>query len=139
MPTVIDAAGYQPDAVLIAEIDPEIRAIAADKHGLCIDEKKWQRTKLNIPARYVSDVWEIVRDNARALRELFVIASHVNKVVLIGGSPCQDLTFMSKHSGILGVTGDRSFHFHVFVAIIVAVRAVNPAAEVFIVSRMLVV
>ena len=98
-----------------------------------IDPDKWQRTKLGFPVKYLRDVWEVVKGDAKVLRELLAIVPGLSKVVLIGGSPCQDLTFMSAHGGILGVTGPTSYHFHVFVAIVVALRAIEPNIDVFVV------
>jgi hypothetical protein len=103
-----------PAIAIIAEMDPDIRPIVAEKHGFSINNFEWQKNRYGTPTKYLKNVWECVDNLAATIHEALVIRPGLTKIVLIGGSPCQDLTLMSYIRGFLGVTGSRSRHFHIF-------------------------
>jgi hypothetical protein len=46
--TVSDVAGKPPKAAILAEIDNDIRYVAANKHGLAADADVWQYNKYGV-------------------------------------------------------------------------------------------
>ena len=99
---------------VFCENDEKIRPIVADKHGLSLDCNKWQINKHGVPSIYLTDVWAIVDCQAMVTRQALTLCPEGVEQIISGGSPCQDLTTMNEFKGLLGVTGSRSQHFHIF-------------------------
>ena len=90
---------------------------------MVVSESMWRRSmdihwmKLNgkndsasTPTLYLTDVWSTVEQKAEAIRGMLAALPSGSRIVIVGGSPCQDLT----NANPLGVTGTRSVHFHIF-------------------------
>jgi hypothetical protein len=129
---IVDFVGYSPAFAVLCENDEKIRPIVADKHGLCLDPTKWQINKYGVPTIYLTDVWALVDNNGLVIRQALALFPDVNHHVDVGGSPCQDLTVMNEYKGILGVTGTRSHHFHIFPAFIQMLCTLQPIARIFL-------
>ena len=137
-----DGAGYtrkvvesvfrqKPLAIITAESDFALRKFVAQKWGYSV-EQNWVYDHTGTPSIYVDDVWAILADNAKILKELlYIIGPDADKrvsIIIIGGSPCQDLTYAGSTS-ILGVTGERSRHvnvFYAFNALLLAIKIIRP-------------
>jgi len=113
-------------------MEEAIRYVVADKHGLCPDPSRWQYNTQGVPSRYVKDVWELVKHKGALCHELLAIAKDVERVIIVGGRPCQDLTTMNELGGILGVAGARSRHFHIFPVLLSVLKAVKSSLTFFV-------
>ena len=102
----------KPTAVLLAENDSTLRALVADHYGIDTSEATWQDSKAGCPIRYLSNVWTLFDDQANALKEFLTLLGPAGKIVLVAGSPCQDLTTVGATGGLYGFAGLRSVHFH---------------------------
>jgi len=136
IPTIAGHLGIEPAAAIVAECDIYIRPIVADLHGYSIDleSKPWQACNAGYPVHYAADVWGIVQANGLRLKQFLAINPEIRHLILVGGSPCQDLTTHSPLNGLLGVTGKRSRHFHIFHVILTIVLSVCPDMRIFCVA-----
>jgi hypothetical protein len=135
--TVVDDMldGLQPTAILSAENDPRIRPFVQEHIGFNPGSEAWQVTKLAKTGRYITDVWDIVRNKALVLREFLAQIGEDDPVILVAGSPCQDLTLYGPSKGILGVCGETSRHFNVIPVIIAIIQALQPSRFVFVTTE----
>ena len=78
------------------------------------------------------DVHSLIANNCQVLRD--TIEAHLElKWIVVGGSPCQDLTFAGPHKGLLGLAGPCSRLFFVFLCIIFTVQQLcSPSAVRFV-------
>ena len=109
---VKECLGAYPSVFIAVENDITLRQIVAEKHGFRKDGK-WKKHASGMWSRYLCDVRNIVT----AKLEFFgdIRSFGIFKWLLIGGSPCQDLTFAGPYQGLLGFTGKRSglvVHFY---------------------------
>ena len=109
---VKECLGAYPAVFIAVENDVILRQIVSEKHDLRKDGK-WKKHASGMWSRYLCDVRNIVT----AKLEFFgdVKSFGILKWLLIGGSPCQDLTFAGPYQGLLGFTGKRSglvVHFY---------------------------
>ncbi len=125
---VEDTLGQKPVAVITAECEPHLRTFVAAKWGYHLDQV-WAKDFDGIPSIYLEDVWKTLAHQAKILREAISLLNcnppEKTLIVVIGGSPCQDLTYAGK-SAQLGVVGSRSVHIHVFYALFLAIQQVFP-------------
>ena len=105
-----------PSAIILAELDEKIRGLVCAEFGYRSDEQ-WGYTTDGTACRYVRDVNTILKDNCYLLRQ--VVAMYPNlKWFVVGGSPCQDLTFAGPSQGLLGLVGSQSRLFFVLLCVI---------------------
>ncbi len=125
---VEDTLGQKPVAVITAECEPHLRAFVAAKWGYQLNQS-WAKDFDGIPSIYLEDVWGILANQAKILCEAVSLLNcnppEKTLIVVVGGSPCQDLTYAGK-SAQLGVVGSRSVHIHVFYALFLVIQKVFP-------------
>ncbi len=85
-----------------------------------------------VPSRYVEDVWELVDEAGKGLRQTFAMFPTAKKYIFVNGSPCQDLTIHSAFGGTLGITGTRSAHFFAIVAVIILIKTLAPKVDIWL-------
>ena len=90
-----------PAAVILAELDEKIRSLVCAEFGYRADEQ-WCYTIDGATCCYVRDVHTIIKNDCHLLRQ--AVAMHPNlKWFIVGGSPCQDLTYAGPSQGLLGL------------------------------------
>ena len=62
--------------------------------------------------RLCSDVWDLVREPT-ILRAFLTRVPREALLLLVGGSPCQQLTRMGRYQGAQGLCGPTSVHFYI--------------------------
>ena len=81
-------------------------------------------------------MWDLVVNNGQAIRQALAIAQQrgtpIRRVILVGGSPCQNLTIMNAFNGFLGVAGPASKHVHIFPVLLSDLHLVGEALQVFL-------
>ena len=126
--TIAEENGYDPTFFIAAEYEPAPRFIVADKHGLNIDhtDPVWRPNKYGVPSRYLKDVWELLHDHGQLLKEIGILFPNCRRIVVVAGSPCQDLTYMNAWKGLLGILGPRSKHFQIIPVFLIAMEILLP-------------
>ena len=89
--------GTLPSIHLAAEMEPSLRAVVADLLGIKSCEE-WQLGRHGTPTCYLKNVWDLFSQNATPVRELLSQLTDADKIILVVGSPCQDLTMASPYS-----------------------------------------
>ena len=120
VPTLTKKFGYAPTVAILAENDIDIRAVVCAEFGYRADEQ-WSFTPQGTAALYVKDVHSLIANNCQILRNTIEAYPDL-KWIIIGGSPCQDLTFAGPYKGLLGLAGPCSRLFFVFLCIIFTVQ-----------------
>ena len=120
VPALTKKFGYAPTVAILAENDIDVRAVVCAEFGYRADEQ-WSFTPQGTAALYVKDVHSLIANNCHVLRST-IEAYPGLKWIIIGGSPCQDLTFAGPYKGLLGLAGPCSRLFFVFVCIIFTVQ-----------------
>ncbi len=120
VPTLRKKFGYPPTVVVLAEIDVSLRALVCAEFGYRPDQA-WGRTRHGSACLYVKDVNMLLADNCRRLYEAVAIAPNA-KWIIVGGSPCQDLTFAGAFRGLLGPVGKNSRLFFTLLGVIRAMQ-----------------
>ena len=103
MPILKKKFGYPPVAAILAECDLSLRELVCTEFGYRSDEK-WGYTQDGSAVLYLKDVHAIIKGNCQLLKELVRMFPDC-KWVIVGGSPCQDLTFAGPLRGVLGLIG----------------------------------
>ena len=98
--------GCPPTAILLAENDESIRRLVCTEFPYRTDEK-WGFTMSGSACLYISDVHKLAENDCLLLRQLAAQFPGL-KWFIIGGSPCQDLTYAGYLHGLLGLVGARS-------------------------------
>ena len=127
----------RPTAVVAAEEMIQLRAAVAEQYGYTAEPGAWSYDKDGIPSTYLTDVWELFKEKdgtpSFVLQQALSFAEQAqHKYLIIGGSPCTDLTSASVHGGALGFCGKESFHYHVYPFLISAIQALDPQAQIFV-------
>ena len=126
--------GYPPTAVILAECDLSLRQLVCTEFGYRSDEK-WGFTPEGSAVLYVKDVRYIIDRQCKVLQDLVRMFPDC-KWIIVGGSPCQDLTFAGPWRGLLGLIGPSSRLFFVLLCVISAMqRLVGPAAVRYLVEN----
>ena len=112
VPIIQKKLGYPPTVMVLAEIDTSLRALVCSEFGYRTDQT-WARTKKGSVCLYVKDVSSLLDDHCRLLHEAVALAPNA-KWIIVGGSPCQDLTFAVAFKGLLGLVGKNSRLFFTF-------------------------
>ena len=108
--------GYPPVAAILAECDLSLRELVCTEFGYRSDEK-WGYTIDGSAVLYLKDVHGVINHNCRLLKELTQMFPGC-KWIIVGGSPCQDLTFAGPLRGALGLVGPSSRLFFVLLCVI---------------------
>ena len=117
-----------PAAVILAELDEKIRSLVCAEFGYRADEQ-WCYTTDGATCCYVRDVNTIIKNDCCLLRQ--VVAMNPNlKWFIVGGSPCQDLTYAGPSQGLLGLVGSQSRLFFVFLCTIRTMQVLAGTAAV---------
>ena len=126
--------GYPPTAVILAECDLSLRQLVCTEFGYRSDEK-WGFTPEGSAVLYVKDVRYIIDRQCKVLQDLVRMFPDC-KWIIVGGSPCQDLTFAGPWRGLLGLIGPSSRLFFVLLCVISAMqRLVGPTAVRYLVEN----
>ena len=120
VPTLQKKLGYRPAVAILAEIDGSLRALVCAEFGYRPDQS-WGRSKSGSACLYVKDVNSLLDDGCRRLQEAVAIAPGI-KWIVVGGSPCQDLTFAGAFRGVLGLVGKNSRLFFTLLGVIRAMQ-----------------
>ena len=84
---------------------------------------------------YLRDVHSLVANGCRVLQTTLKMFPDC-KWIIVGGSPCQDLTLAGTMKGALGLTGLSSRLFFILLCVIYTVQTeVGPAAVRFLVEN----
>ena len=89
---ILKKFGYPPVANILAECDLALTELVCTEFGYRSDEK-WGYTQDGSAVLSLKDVHVIISRNCQLL------------LVVVGGSPCEDLTFASPLQGVLGLIG----------------------------------
>ena len=98
--------GCPPTAILLAENDEAVRRLVCAEFGYRTDEK-WGYTTSGSACLYITDVHKLADNDCLLLRQLTALFPGL-RWFIIGGSPCQDLTYAGYLHGLLGLVGARS-------------------------------
>ena len=66
-----------------------------------------------------------LQQNAQLLKELLTFGKPTTKILLIAGSPCQDVTVAGESKGLLGFAGTRSVYMHAVYFTLLALQALG--------------
>ena len=123
-----------PTAIVLAELDEKLRSLVCAEFGYRADEQ-WCYTADGATCCYVRDVSTIIKNDCYLLRQ--VVAMHPNlKWFIVGGSPCQDLTYAGPSQGILGLVGSQSRSFFILLCTMRTMQVlVGTAAVRFLVEN----
>ena len=134
VPILRKKLGYPPTAVILAECDLSLRQLVCTEFGYRSDEK-WGYTPEGSAVLYVKDVHYIIAGQCKVLQDLVRMFPDC-KWIIVGGSPCQDLTFAGPWRGLLGLIGPSSRLFFVLLCVISSMqRLVGPTAVRFLVEN----
>ena len=134
VPILRKKLGYPPVAVILAECDLSLRQLVCTEFSYRSDEK-WGYTAEGSAVLYVKDVHSIIARQCKVLQELVQMFPDC-KWIIVGGSPCQDLTFAGPWRGLLGLIGPSSRLFFVLLCVISSMqRLVGPAAVRYLVEN----
>ena len=134
VPILKKKLGYPPAAVILAECDLSLRQLVCTEFGYRSDEK-WGYTAEGSAVLYVKDVHSIIARQCKVLQDLVQMFPDC-KWIIVGGSPCQDLTFAGPWRGLLGLIGPSSRLFFVLLCVISSMqRLVGPAAVRYLVEN----
>ena len=134
VPILKKKLGYPPTAVILAECDLSLRQLVCTEFGYRSDEK-WGYTAEGSAVLYVKDVHSIIARQCKVLQDLVRMFPDC-RWIIVGGSPCQDLTFAGPWRGLLGLIGPSSRLFFVLLCVISSMqRLVGPAAVRYLVEN----
>ena len=134
VPLLKKKIGYAPVVVILAENDNRIRSLVCAEFGYRSDEE-WCYAMDGSAVLYLRDVHSLVANGCRILQMTLKMFPDC-KWIVVGGSPCQDLTLAGTMKGVLGLTGMSSRLFFVLLCVIYTVQiAAGPAAVRFLVEN----
>ncbi len=105
-----------PVAIILAEMDEMLRGLVCAEFGYRSDEQ-WGYTVDGASCCYIRDVNSILKNDCYLLRQAVSMYPNL-KWFIIGGSPCQDLTYAGPSQGLLGLVGAQSRLFFVLLCTI---------------------
>lgn len=120
--------GYPPKVIVLAEMDTTLRALVCAGYGYRTDQK-WGYTCNGSGSIYMKDVKCLLKATCKILKEAHLLAPEARWFV-IGGSPCQDLTFAGTCRGILGLVGKNSRLFFTFLGVIRAMQEITSVSRI---------
>ena len=134
VPILKKKLGYPPVAVILAECDRSLRELVCTEFDYRSDER-WGYTPDGSAVLYLRDVNSVIAGHCKVLQELVQMFPDC-KWIIIGGSPCQDLTFAGPLRGLLGLIGPSSRLFFVLLCVISTMQQlVGPAAVRYLVEN----
>ena len=134
VPLLKKKLGYAPVAAILAENDNRIRSLVCAEFGYRSDEE-WCYVIDGSAVLYLRDVHSLVANGCRVLQTTLKMFPDC-KWIIVGGSPCQDLTLAGTMKGALGLTGLSSRLFFILLCVIYTVQTeVGPAAVRFLVEN----
>ena len=123
-----------PAAIILAELDEKLRSLVCAEFGYRADEQ-WGYTADGATCCYVRDVNTIIKNDCDLLRQVVSMRPNL-KWFIVGGSPCQDLTYAGPSQGLLGLVGSQSRLFFVLLCTIRTMQVlVGTAAVRFLVEN----
>ena len=131
--TLQQITGKAPVAAIFAEKAPLLRTLVADIFSIDAHTDTWQESRLSYPVAYASDVYQLLSQQAKLLKELLAFGKPSTKIILIAGSPCQDVTIAGESKGLLGFTGTRSVYMHAVFFVLHALHALGALNRTFLV------
>ena len=102
VPLLKKKIGYAPVVVILAENDNRIRSLVCAEFGYRSDEE-WCYVMDGSAVLYLRDVHSLVANGCRILQMTLKMFPDC-KWIVVGGSPCQDLTLAGTMKGMLGLT-----------------------------------
>ena len=120
VPILTRKLGYAPTVAILAENDTNIRSVVCAEFGYRADEQ-WGFTPQGTAALYLRDVHSVIANNCEVLRRTIETYPDL-RWIIVGGSPCQDLTFAGPLQGLLGLAGPSSRLFFILLCIIFTVQ-----------------
>ena len=120
--------GCPPTAILLAENDEAVRRLVCAEFGYRTDEK-WGYTTSGSACLYITDVHKIADNDCLLLRQLTALFPGL-RWFIIGGSPCQDLTYAGYLHVLLGLVGARSRLFFLLLLTIRTMQVLVGCASV---------
>ena len=84
-------------------------------------DEQWGFTPQGMAALYLKDVHTVIANGCQILRSA-IEAYPGLRWIIVGGSPCQDLTFAGPHKGLLGLAGPSSRLFFILLCVIFTVQ-----------------
>ena len=134
VPLLKKKVGYAPVVAILAENDNRIRSLVCAEFGYRSDEE-WCYVIDGSAVLYLRDVHSLVANGCRILQMTLKMFPDC-KWIVVGGSPCQDLTLAGTMKGVLGLTGMSSRLFFILLCVIYTVQIeVGPAAVRFLVEN----
>ena len=112
--------GCPPTAILLAENDEAVRRLVCAEFGYRTDEK-WGYTASGSACLYITDVHKLAENDCFLLRQLTALFPGL-RWFIVGGSPCQDLTYARYLHGLLGLVGARS---RLFFLLLLTIRTIQ--------------
>ena len=112
--------GCPPTAILLAENDEAVRRLVCAEFGYRTDEK-WGYTASGSACLYITDVHKLADNDCLLLRQLTALFPGL-RWFIVGGSPCQDLTYAGYLHGLLGLVGARS---RLFFLLLLTIRTIQ--------------
>ena len=109
VPIIQKKLGYAPVVTVLAEMDVSLRALVCAEFGYRTDQA-WGRAKNGSVGIYFKDVSTLLDNRCQLLQEAVALAPNA-KWIIVGGSPCQDLTFAGTFKGLLGLVGQKQSFF----------------------------
>ena len=97
--------------------------------------KYWAAREGNGPPRFervAGDVWDLLRNRGAVLARMLRDVEPGAMLLIVGGSPCQQLTLAGRHGGREGLCGDDSWNFYVFPLVLHAARRARPDINVHV-------
>ena len=82
--------------------------------------------------RVAGDVWDLLRNRGAALARVLREVEPGAMLLIVGGSPCQQLTLAGRHGGREGLCGGDSWNFYVFPLILYAAKHARPDIDVHV-------
>ena len=134
VPILKKKLGYRPVAVILAKCDRSLRQLVCTEFDYRSDER-WGYTPDGSAVLYLRDVNSVIAGHCKVLQELVQMFPDC-KWIILGGSPCQDLTFAGPLRGLLGLIGPSSRLFFVLLCVISTMQQlVFPAAVRYLVEN----
>ena len=112
VPILCNKLRQLPAVAILAEVDTSLSELVAFEFGYCTQER-WRFSFAGVPTIYVKDVRRLFDKGCFILLQVHRIAPTA-KWFIVGGSPCQDLTYAGSFhgcSGLLDLTASCSSHF----------------------------
>ena len=120
-PAALNFAGY-------AELDSVLASVVEEYWVAGVRAGGW------LPYhRLAADVWDLLRHDGGRFQRLCELLPSEALTLIVGGSPCQNVSPMGLGRGRTGLCGERSIHFFVFPVMAWAISRARPHLMVHVV------